>query len=156
MATIVAAVPLSAQLQGKTAPAFALTTLDGGLDSLSHYSGHPVVINFWATWCKPCRVEMPYIIDVYHKHAGQGLSVVTINLTDQEGSTKDVLKFVNEFQMPFPVLLDQKGKARKLYRLRGVPTSIFVGSDGVVRSVNQGPISEPALRQQLAGILPEH
>jgi thiol-disulfide isomerase/thioredoxin len=155
LASGVMAVPLLAQTEGKAAPAFTLKTLGGSVDSLAHYAGHPVLINFWATWCKPCRAEMPYIIDAFHKHAQDGLSIITINLTDQEGSTKEVMKFVNEFQLPSPVLLDQKGKVRKLYKLHAVPTSIFVGADGLVHSVNQGPIGEEALRHQLSDILPE-
>jgi hypothetical protein len=78
---------------------------------------------------------------------------LAINLTDQERSTKDIRKFVAEFQMPFPVLLDEKGKARKHYSLRGVPTTVLVGSDGVVRRVNQGPITQAWLQQHLPEVL---
>ncbi len=146
--------PLRAQSPGDTAPAFSLKTLDGGPASLSDYAGHPVLINFWASWCTPCRSEMPLIIAAYQAHQQAGLAVLAIDLNDQERSNKDVQKFQAEFQMPFPVLLDNKGKARKLYRLRGVPTSVFVGADGVVRSVNPGPISEEVLRERLKEILP--
>jgi thiol-disulfide isomerase/thioredoxin len=152
---ILAGVPLLAQAEGKPAPQFTLKTLDGNPDSLSHYAGHPVLINFWASWCKPCRSEMPLIIAAYQAHQGEKLSVLAIDLTDQEGSTKDVRKFATEFQMPFPVLMDQKGKARRIYALRGLPTSVFVGRDGVVRAVNQGPISGPALQKHLSEILPD-
>ena len=155
-ASVLGAGPLSAQMTGKSAPAFALKTLDGGVDSLSHYAGRPLLINFWASWCKPCRTEMPFIIAAYQAHQRERLAVLAIDLKDQERSTKDVGKFVTEFRMPFPVLLDEKGKVRRLYALRGVPTSIFVGRDGLVRSVNQGPISEPVLRQRLADIFATH
>jgi thiol-disulfide isomerase/thioredoxin len=153
-ASILAMAPLRAQSPGDTAPAFSLKTLDGGPASLSDYAGHPVLINFWASWCTPCRSEMPLIIAAYQAHQQAGLAVLAIDLNDQERSNKDVQKFQAEFQMPFPVLLDNKGKARKLYRLRGVPTSVFVGADGVVRSVNPGPISEEVLRERLKEILP--
>jgi peroxiredoxin len=153
-AGMLAAASLLAQTPGDTAPAFTLKTLDGTPASLTDYAGHPVLINFWASWCKPCRGEMPLIIAAYQAHQQAGLAVLAIDLTDQEGSTKDIRKFQTEFQMPFPVLLDEKGKARKLYALRGVPTSVFVGADGVVRGVNPGPISEAALQQQLSKILP--
>lgn len=153
-AAVFAAVPLLAQTPGDTAPAFTLKTLDGSPASLSDYAGHPVLINFWASWCKPCRGEMPLIIAAYQAHQQAGLAVLAINLTDQEGSTKDIKKFATEFQMPFPVLLDEKGKARKIYALRGIPTSVFVGADGVVRAVNPGPITEATLEQQLSEILP--
>ena len=155
-ASILAAAGLRAQSPGNTAPPVSLETLDGAAVSLSDYAGHPVLINFWASWCKPCRIEIPFLISAYEAHQQAGLVVLAINLTDQEGSTKDVRGFQAEFQMPFPVLLDKKGKARKLYRLRGVPTSVFVGSDGVVRSVHPGPISEAVLRERLNEILPAH
>jgi len=153
-ASVLAAAALRAQSPGDTAPAFTLKTLDGETASLSNYAGRPVLINFWASWCKPCRSEMPFIIAAYRTHQQAGLAVLAIDLTDQEGSNKDIRKFQGEFQMPFPVLLDEKGKARKLYRLRGVPTSVFVGSDGMIRSVNPGPISEAVLRDRLQEILP--
>ena len=148
--------PLLAQTQGRPAPGFTLKTVDGSRDSLLHYAGHPVLINFWATWCKPCRTEMPWIIDAYRSHQGERLSVLAINLTDQERSTKDIRKFVTEFQMPFPVLLDEKGKARKNYGLRGVPTTVLVGADGVVRRVNQGPITQAWLQQHLPEVQTPH
>jgi hypothetical protein len=97
---------------------------------------------------------MPFLIAAYQAHQPDKLMVLAIDLKDQEGSTKDVSKFVTEFQLPFPVLLDEKGKARRSYALRGVPTSVFVGSDGVIRAVHQGPISEPVLQQRLAEIVP--
>ena len=153
-AHLFAAAQLMAQRPGDTAPAFSLETLDGSTASLSDYAGHPVLINFWASWCKPCRGEMPLLIAAYQAHQQAGLVVLAIDLTDQEASKKEVQKFQTEFGMPFPVLLDKKGKARKLYALRGVPTSVFVGADGVVRGVNPGPISEATLQQHLSEILP--
>jgi len=154
IAALFVALPLRAQTPGHAAPAFTLKTLDGVPASLSDYAGHPVLINFWASWCTPCRGEMPSIIAAYKAHLPAGLAVLAIDLTDQEGSAKDIRKFQAEYQMPFPVLLDEKGTTRKLYALRGVPTSVFVGADGVVRGVNPGPISEAALQKHLSEILP--
>ena len=153
VAAVLATTGLSAQLPGDTAPAFSLETLDANPASLADYAGNPVLINFWASWCKPCRTEIPLIIAAHRTHQKAGLAILAINLTDQERSAKDIHKFQAEFQMPFPVLLDKKGRARKLYKLRGVPTSVFVGSDGLVRSVHQGPIDEGTLQQRLAEIM---
>jgi len=138
---------------GLGAPEFTLKALAGPEASLSDYKGRPVLINFWSSWCKPCRSEMPDIVAAYRAHQESGLEVLAINLTDQEGM-KDVRKFVAEFQMPFPVLLDEKGRVRRLYALIGVPTSVFIGSDGVVRAVNPGPITKEILERDLAEILP--
>jgi peroxiredoxin len=153
-ATAPAALPLRAQTPGDTAPAFTLKTLAGGADSLSGYKGHPVLINFWATWCPPCRDEMPMLTAAYQAHREAGLVVIAVDLTSQEISKQKVRDFVTEFHMPFPVLLDEKGKVFRRYGLRGLPGSIFVGADGVVRAVNPGPITEAALQQHLAEILP--
>ena len=110
-------------------------------------------LNFWASWCVPCRAEMRDIITAYNAHKDQGLAVLAIDLTDQE-HRKDVRRFVDELRMPFPVLLDEKGKIRKRYALRGVPTSVFIDAQGVVRVVNPGPITSEAIQHGLAEILP--
>src|SRR5512147_2669664 len=106
--TMLGAGTASAQSPGDTAPPITLKTLAGGSDSLSRYRGHPVLVNFWATWCDPCKHEMPAIVAAYQAHQAAGLVVLAINLTDQESSTKDVRRFVAEFQMSFPVLLDDR------------------------------------------------
>ena len=151
----IATARLSTQVLDSVAPDFTLKTLAGDTLSLSHLRGHPVFLNFWATWCKPCRGEMSDIIAAYDAHHTAGLEVLAINLTDQE-RMKDVRSFVQELQLPFPVLLDQKGKVRKRYGLRGVPTSVFIDTLGVVRLVNIGPITRENIQRGLAEILPVH
>ena len=151
---LTAAGPLSAQTLGSPAPDFTLKTLAGGTANLSDYAGRPVFVNFWASWCKPCRGEMSDIIAAYDAHSDQHLQVLAINLTDQE-RMKDVRKFVEALQLPFPVLLDEKGKVRKRYALHGVPTSLFIDAQGLVRLVNPGPITSETIQRGLAEILPE-
>jgi peroxiredoxin len=145
---------LTAQAPGDTAPAFTLKTLVGDSVSLADFRGHPVIINFWGTWCPPCRDEIPLIVDAYQARHDAGLVVLAVNGRDQETSTRAVERFAAEFRMPFPILLDAKGGVRKRYGLRGLPTTVFVGADGVVRAVNIGPLSAAALQQHLSEILP--
>lgn len=152
--TMCTAVPLAAQTPGDTARDFTLKTLDDSMVSLADFRGHPVLVNFWGTWCPPCRDEMPLLVAAYGAHHGAGLIVLAVDGRDQETSTRAVRNFVAEFHMPFPVLLDEKGAVRKRYKLRGLPTTLFIGADGVVRAVNIGPLSAAALQQHLGEILP--
>lgn len=138
---------------GEPAPEFRLKTLGGTAVALSELKGRPVVINFWATWCPPCRVEMPMLATAQQTHQDAGLEVLAVNLTDQE-YLKDVRKFVAEFAMPFRVALDEKGRVRSRYGLVALPTTVFIGADGTVQVVHSGPISAAALDRHLAQILP--
>jgi len=149
-----AVVELSSQAPGSAAPDFTLKTLAGDTTSLSRFQGRPVFLNFWATWCGPCRAEMQEIASAYRAHTSEGLQVLAIDLADQERKWSDVRKLVDELQMPFPVLLDANGKVRKRYSLRGVPTSVFIDAHGVVRLVNPGPITTETIQRGLAQILP--
>lgn len=149
-----AAVAQSADLEpGRPAPTFDLARLEGGRVMLAEFRGHPVVINFWATWCTPCRVEMPMLIGAWQEHRGRALEIVAINLTDQE-RRKDVRQFVEQLKLPFYVALDERGRVRERYGLMSLPTTVFVDSAGTVRAVHAGPLSERNLADGLAAIVP--
>ena len=153
---VVLAAPLAAQAPapGEPAPDIRLPTLAGGEISLAALRGRPVLVNFWASWCAPCREEMPLIVAAYEAHRGAGLEVLAVNLRDQEERGRDVERFAAQFQLPFPVLLDRRGRIRQRYEFAAVPTSVFIDAGGTVRVVHAGPITQEALARGLAVILP--
>jgi Thiol-disulfide isomerase and thioredoxins len=149
-------IPADAQhiKEGKPAPAIDLPTLNGGRMQLSKLRGHPVVLSFWATWCPPCRYEFPELMRVHSKYSSSGLFVIGVNGRDQESETKDVQRFVDFFSVSFPILLDQRGSARRAYRIEGEPTTVFIDSGGVVRRVHTGLINREQLDSGVALIMP--
>jgi peroxiredoxin len=136
---------------GRPAPGFELATLDGGRASLADRRGHAVVVTFWASWCEPCRHELPDIVLRYHELHRYGLEVLAVDLSDQE-RPKDIRRFADEFRLPFPILLDVEGKVRRRYRLLGLPTTVFIDSMGMVAGVHTGPMTPSALDRGIAVI----
>jgi thiol-disulfide isomerase/thioredoxin len=137
---------------GAVAPGFALVTLSGDTVRLGALRGRPVLVNFWASWCVPCKSEMPLLVAAYVRHREAGLMVLAVNLTDQE-SLGEVRRFVEAYRMPFPVLLDRQGKVRRAYALRGVPTSVFIDAHGLIRTFHRGPVGADTLHAGLGEIL---
>jgi len=143
----------SSPLVGQKAHDFTLPTLDGTEVSLSQFRGQPVLINFWASWCLPCREEMPELIRSYETHKAEGFMILGLNLNYSD-TLQDVQAFVSEFHMTFPVLLDKDGQvAGRLYQIPGVPTSIFVNRDGTIERVQVGLMSAKQIDQFVAEIL---
>lgn len=139
---------------GAAAPEIDLPMLTGGRVQLSKLRGHPVVVSFWATWCPSCRTEFPELVRLHETHGPAGLRVLGVNGRDQERSTKNVKAFLDEVGASFPVVLDQRGRARLEYRLVGLPTTVFVDSAGIIQGIHRGPISREELDRGVAAILP--
>jgi cytochrome c biogenesis protein CcmG/thiol:disulfide interchange protein DsbE len=140
----------TAPRKGFLAPDFSLTTLDGATVQLSDLRGRPVLINFWASWCGPCRAEMPHIKAAYETHSGDGLIVLGI---DQLESPPQVARFVEEFDLTFPILLDRDGKVSEAYQARALPTSFFVDANGIIRDAFTGPMTAGLIESKLELIL---
>lgn len=141
--------------EGFSAPDFALDTLDGEQISLSELRGKVVLVNFWASWCPPCRAEMPAIESVYRSYKGLGLEVLAVNTTNQDDVTA-AAAFVQELRLSFPIPLDHTGAVSASYNLRGLPSSYFIDRQGVIRSVVVGgPMSEALVQSKVEDLLQE-
>ncbi len=138
--------------EGKLAPDFLLGTLEGGELRLSDLRGQAVVLNFWATWCGPCRKEIPQLVAAYDRFRGQGLVVIGVNLQEDAGTVEG---YSRDFGMHFPVPIDRSGAVAREYRLLGVPTTYFIDRDGVVLSVYTGPFLEEAGDTSVQGAIEE-
>jgi peroxiredoxin len=142
--------------QGRAGPDFVLETPDGGTVRLSDFQGSPVLINFWASWCSPCKDEIPELVEAYDRYRDAGLVIVGVNLQEPDGAVRD---FAQDFGMTFPLAIDRDGEVGDAWRLggpvEGIPTSYFVDEAGVVRDFVYGPMTAELLDQKLAGIVPE-
>ena len=134
---------------GFRSPDFELIGLDGNTYNLSDFKGHPVLINFWASWCKPCQSEMPAMEAMYRKYESDGFVILAVNATNQD-SINAVEEFVASNNLSFPVLLDTKGEINQLYRVQALPTSFFINPQGLIEDiVIGGPMSEALLETRL-------
>ena len=133
---------------GQPVPDFTLETPGGELVSLSDFRGQVVVLNFWATWCTPCRKEMPEFQALWEEHEAQGdLMLLAVNLQE---SADSVAAFVDEFGLTFPVALDSDGEVLDEYGLPGLPGTFFIDSAGVLQARVLGPLSADRLREGVA------
>jgi cytochrome c biogenesis protein CcmG/thiol:disulfide interchange protein DsbE len=125
---------------GSPAPDFTLQTPDGQTFSLSDLKGHPVMVNFWATWCDYCKLEMPFLdaVAVDTARVDGGLKVVAV---DVQESADAVRSFQQTHDMPFQVVLDAKGQVANLYNVKGLPTTYFIDKDGIIKYVKVGALA---------------
>ncbi len=141
---------------GFPAPDFTLELLDGSEMTLSDLKGQVVLVNLWASWCPPCRIEMPAIEAAYQEYKERGFVVLGVNTTDQD-SEQDAAAFVQQVGVTFPILLDRSGEVSRAYLLRGLPTSYFIDGDGIIRAiVVGGPMSAVVIRTTIETLLEQH
>ena len=137
-------------LLGKPAPAFTLEDLSGKKVSLASYKGKALVINFWATWCAPCKLETPWLVELRDKYAAQGFEVLGVSADDIDRGDPQKLsdekraigRFVQQMHIPYPVLIDADSISRPYGGLDDLPTSFFVDRDGTVISAQVGLTSK--------------
>jgi peroxiredoxin len=135
---------------GSLASDFLLESVAGNETRLTDFRGHPVVLNFWASWCRPCRQEMPLLVDASRRYADDGLVVIGLNL--QEGKAL-IEAFADDYGVEFPLLIDRDGEVGDRYRLLGLPTTFFIDTDGVIQSVFTGPLEDAVDDQQVQGAI---
>lgn len=132
---------------------FALPTATGDSIATTQFAGQVLVINFWATWCQPCRAEMPTLQSIYDKYRERGLALLGVNYG--EGSDT-VVSYVREIGVSFPIVLDRDMTVGQLYRVQGLPTTIFVDRQGTVRDmVLGGPMSAAYIESKILPLLDE-
>jgi thiol-disulfide isomerase/thioredoxin len=132
---VVAAGANAAVTPSASAPDFTLPSLGGPNLRLQEQRGRVVMINFWASWCGPCRVEMPHLARLYEKYRGSGFTVLAVNIDE---SPQKAASLATQLGMRFPVLLDTDKKVSRLYDLSTMPSTVLVDRDGRVRYVHRG------------------
>jgi cytochrome c biogenesis protein CcmG, thiol:disulfide interchange protein DsbE len=146
---------IPAPREGFLAPDFELQNEQGSPVRLSDLRGQPVLVNLWASWCGPCKAEMPAMQEVYEEYAPRGFTILAVNTTfqDERGSA---LEFAASRGLTFPILFDEDGDVSQKYQARAMPTSFFVDAEGIVqRVVVGGPMSEALLRAEIEQLLEE-
>jgi len=133
---------------GYLAPDFTLFDLEGRAITLSELEGKPVLLNFWATWCPPCRAEMPALQE-FHERYGDQVTLLGINWAEDP---ETVRRFLERYGITYPNVLDRQGKAFVLYRLTGIPTTFFLDEERVVRGVWLGPLKTDSIAENFAKI----
>lgn len=119
-----------AELKGRTAPDFTLESLDGKTVRLSDYRGKAVLLNFWATWCQPCKIEMPWFEELQKEYGAQGLQVVGVAMDD--ASKEDIAKFAKEMGVNYPILIGKESVGDAYGGVQFLPSTFFIDRDGKV------------------------
>ena len=137
---------------GNAAHDFQLPDLDEKPVSLSDFQGKPILINFWASWCRPCRTEMPYIQQVYEEWSDKGLVVLAIKIGE---TPSEVKKFMRDYELSLPVLLDTKRLAVQKYEVWSIPTTFFIDKNGIIQAKIIGAFpNKLAIETELGEIIP--
>ena len=146
---------LMAPQVGLIAPDFTLSAIDGSEISLSDLSGSPVILNIWASWCPPCRAEMPDLQQAHLENSDTDLHIIGINSTSQD-SLQNVLSFVEENKLTFPILLDTSGSVTRNFNIHSLPTTFFIDRSGkITRVLIGGPIPLALMRIEINKLLQE-
>ncbi|KOO51530.1 TlpA disulfide reductase family protein [Viridibacillus arvi] len=129
------------------APDFELKTLEGETVRLSNYVGKKVILNFWATWCPPCKEEVPHMQKVYEEYKNQGVEILAVNVTNKDKGEEAVAQFVKEHGLTFKVLLDEEGFVGSTYQVLTLPTTYVIDTKGNMVDIIKGPMNEALMKE---------
>lgn len=135
---------------GQAVPDFTLKDIHGNTMKMSDLKGKVVILDFWATWCAPCKVEIPWFVDMYDRYKQQGLEVVGVAMDDDQG---DVKPFVESHSMNYRVLLGNDNVATQFGGIFGLPTTFIIGRDGKIQSKHMGLVSRDTFEQDVKKLL---
>ncbi|MED4452516.1 TlpA disulfide reductase family protein [Metabacillus fastidiosus] len=128
---------------------FELRTIDGQSEKLSDYKGKTVILNFWTSWCEYCYEEMLELNALYDDADRTKVELLAINITSQERSEEDVRHFAQVNKIHFPILLDKKGEVMKNYRILGIPTTIIIDEEGMIKKTMFGPVTKKVIEEAI-------
>ncbi len=137
---------------GVQAPAFSLDTASGEPVTLASYKNQIVIVNFWASWCPPCRAEMPSLQTMHDRYKMQGVTVLAVNMTATESSAKQAVTFMANGNFTMPLALDTQGKTMEAYRIRAYPTTVIIDQTGIVQHIFEGAVHHRTLEKAIRGM----
>lgn len=142
--------PVSTADIGQVAPPLRLPLVGGGEMDLESYRGRVVVLNFWATWCEPCKAEMPVFEQAQQRYRDRGLAVLAVDFQERD---EEITAFLNQVGVTFPSLADRTGEVTRQWRATGLPTTFLIDRQGIIRDVRVGAFTESMLEERLLKVL---
>jgi cytochrome c biogenesis protein CcmG/thiol:disulfide interchange protein DsbE len=140
----------SSEARADPAPAFVLPTVTGDALALADYRGQVVLVNFWATWCPPCRAELPDLVSYYHDHADRGFALVGVN---EQETAAQVADYLAQNRLDFPVALDMDGRVMQQYGVTGMPSTFLINHEGQIVRMWTGMITRATLESAITPLL---
>jgi len=135
------------------APDFTLKTLEGKKVKLSDYRGKKIILNFWTTWCPPCKEEIPQM-EKYYKSLNKkdNVEILAVNLTSADKSKEYIKEFAESYDITYPILLDKKGEQQKQYEIVNIPTTYFINEKGQIKQIIKGPMDRKMMEYAMSSL----